>query len=129
MKLCVIPPAATRVVAALLILPTFAMVSALSLAPTSAVAEEEQNGPPPSLVRIDAVIVEPFGQTAPVIGRLVSRQSGVVAARIAGAIARMHVQVGDRVNVELDAQTQATVQTVREVLSDRHLLSQILEDD
>ncbi len=38
-------------------------------------------------------------------------------------------QVGDRVNVELDAQTQATVQTVRQVLRDRELLSQILEDN
>jgi len=97
MKTRVIPPAATRVVAALLILPSLALLSALGLAPTSAMAEEERSGPPPSLVRIDAVIVEPFGQTAPVIGRLVSRQSGVVAARIAGAISQMHVQVGDRV--------------------------------
>lgn len=62
-----------------------------------ALAENEPGGPPPSLVQVDAVISEPFGQTAPVIGRLVSRQSGVVAARIAGAVAKMHVHVGDHV--------------------------------
>ena len=86
MKLLVFPSAATIAVAA-----------SLCLSLSVRAEEEEHRGPPPSLVRIDTVIVEPFGQTAPVIGRLVSRQSGVVASRIAGAVARMNVQVGDRV--------------------------------
>ncbi|MCE7999896.1 MAG: efflux RND transporter periplasmic adaptor subunit [Rhodobiaceae bacterium] len=65
--------------------------------PKAALAENEPGGRPASLVQVDAVISEPFGQTAPVIGRLVSRQAGVVAARIAGAVAQMHVHVGDHV--------------------------------
>jgi RND family efflux transporter MFP subunit len=73
-----------------------AAAAVLSL-PNLASAEDEAGGPPASLVQVDAVITEPFGQTAPVIGRLVSRQSGVVAARIAGAVAKMHVHVGDHV--------------------------------
>ncbi|MEQ9143836.1 MAG: efflux RND transporter periplasmic adaptor subunit [Parvibaculaceae bacterium] len=74
----------------------FAVAAFLCLASPS-FAEDESGRPPPSLVQIDPVIVEPFGQTSPVIGRLVSRQSGPVAARIAGAVAGVHVQVGDRV--------------------------------
>lgn len=73
------------------------MAVALLWAPFTVSAEEDQQGPPPSLVKVDTVIVETFGQTAPTIGRLVSRQSGVVAARISGAIAHMNVQIGDRV--------------------------------
>ncbi len=75
-----------------------ALVAAAAITlPKSALAEDEPGGPPASLVQVDAVISEPFGQTAPVIGRLVSRQAGVVAARIAGAVAQMHVHVGDHV--------------------------------
>ncbi|MEQ9520423.1 MAG: efflux RND transporter periplasmic adaptor subunit [Parvibaculum sp.] len=73
------------------------MTVALFLAPLAVSAEDDQKGPPPSLVKVDSVIVETFGQTAPTIGRIVSRQSGFVAARISGAIATMNVQVGDRV--------------------------------
>ncbi|MCH7943989.1 MAG: efflux RND transporter periplasmic adaptor subunit [Proteobacteria bacterium] len=50
-----------------------------------------------ALVQIDAVIREPLRQTFTVIGRLVSRQRGDVAARIAGPVAELRVQVGDRV--------------------------------
>lgn len=74
------------------------MTAALFLAPLTVSAEEEgRNGPPPSLVKVDNVIVETFGQTAPTIGRLVSRQAGTIAARISGAVASVNVQVGDRV--------------------------------
>ncbi len=83
MKFRVISPATACAAVAFLVLP--------------ALAQEEQSARPSSLIQVDAVIIEPFEQTAPVIGRLVSRQSGVVAARVAGAISRMHVQVGDRV--------------------------------
>ncbi len=75
-----------------------ALLAAAALTmPKAALSEEESGGPRASLVQVDAVISEPFGQTAPVIGRLVSRQAGVVAARIAGAVAEMHVHVGDHV--------------------------------
>jgi RND family efflux transporter MFP subunit len=50
-----------------------------------------------SLVGVDAVRLEPLSQTIPVIGRLVARQAGEVAAQVAGAIADMRVEVGDRV--------------------------------
>lgn len=52
-----------------------------------------------SLVRVDAVLMEPLSQTIPVIGRLVSRQAGQVAAQIAGAVVKMKVEVGDRVEI------------------------------
>ncbi len=56
-----------------------------------------QSAPPASLVRVDAVRVEPLVQTVPVIGRLVARKAGEVAARIAGSVAEFRVEVGDRV--------------------------------
>ena len=60
-------------------------------------------GAPPALaqqtaaVDVDEVRIEPLSQTVPVIGRLVARQSGIVAARIGGPVADMRVSVGDRV--------------------------------
>ncbi|MGB0632510.1 MAG: biotin/lipoyl-binding protein, partial [Alphaproteobacteria bacterium] len=54
-------------------------------------------GRPARAVRVDAVIVEPLTQTSPVIGRLVARRTGEVAARINGAIVSMPTSVGDRV--------------------------------
>ncbi|MEK9724139.1 MAG: efflux RND transporter periplasmic adaptor subunit, partial [Rhodospirillaceae bacterium] len=38
-----------------------------------------------------------MSQTVPVIGRFVARQTGVVAARVAGALGEFRVDVGDRV--------------------------------
>lgn len=57
----------------------------------------KKGGRPPSAVRVDAVIAEPLSQTYPVIGRLVTRRTGDVAARINGAVVNMNVSVGDRV--------------------------------
>lgn len=51
----------------------------------------------PTAVQVDEVREEPLAQTVPVIGRLVARQSGTIAARIGGAVAAMAVDVGDRV--------------------------------
>ncbi len=48
-------------------------------------------------VRVDAVTRGPLVQTIPVIGRLVARQSGPVAARSAGPVDEVLVEVGDRV--------------------------------
>ena len=51
----------------------------------------------PSLVGVDEVRHEPLAQTQPVLGRFVARQGGEVAARTAGAVTGMRVEVGDRV--------------------------------
>ncbi len=60
-------------------------------------AAAQTGQPPAALVRVDAVIREPLSQTVPVIGRLVARQEGNVAARTRGPIAHFSVRVGDRV--------------------------------
>ncbi len=48
-------------------------------------------------VRVDAVKHVPLSQTVPVIGRLVAKRVGVVAARINGPIQDFRVEVGDRI--------------------------------
>ena len=58
-------------------------------------------------VGVDEVRSEPMSQTIPVLGRFVAPQSGVVAARSPGPVARLRVNVGDHVErgdilVELD---------------------------
>lgn len=50
-----------------------------------------------ALVGVDPVRREPLAQTVPVIGRLVARQSGIVAGRTAGYVEKLYVDVGDRV--------------------------------
>lgn len=52
---------------------------------------------PATPVGVDEVRVEPLSQTVPVIGRLVARRAGVVAARTGGPVAEIKVDVGDRV--------------------------------
>ena len=49
-------------------------------------------------VVIDTVLREPMRQTIPILGRFVARQTGPVAARVAGSIGEFRVDVGDRVN-------------------------------
>ena len=51
----------------------------------------------PAAVSVDEVRAEAMTQTVPVMGRLVARQAGAIAARTAGPVARLHVAVGDRV--------------------------------
>jgi RND family efflux transporter MFP subunit len=72
--------------------PVVAWALALVLCAGPALA---QNGA--ALVRVDQVTVQPMDQTIPVLGRLVPRQSGVVAARIDGPLESFRVEVGDRV--------------------------------
>ena len=55
-----------------------------------------QNGP--ARVEVDAVRTEPLTQTTPVLGRIVTRQQGPVAARVEGLVDRVAVEVGDRVD-------------------------------
>ena len=52
---------------------------------------------PPAVVSVDEVRMEAMAQTVPVIGRLVAKRAGEVAARTAGPVAALHVFVGDRV--------------------------------
>lgn len=51
----------------------------------------------PALVEVDQVRTEPLSQTMPVLGRIVTRQYGPVAARVAGLVERVEVEIGDRV--------------------------------
>ena len=66
----------------------------MTVAATPARAQSEV-----TLVEVDAVIREPLNQTFTVIGRLVARQRGDVAARVAGPVAELRVQIGDRVRL------------------------------
>ena len=70
---------------------------AAALIMTFGIGEAEAQGRGPAAVQVDAVREEPLAQTVPVIGRLVARQSGTIAARIGGAVEVMAVDVGDRV--------------------------------
>ncbi len=72
---------------------TVLLVGLLSGGAGEAVAQ----GRGPTAVAVDDVREEPLGQTVPVLGRLVARQSGTIAARIGGAVEEMAVNVGDRV--------------------------------
>lgn len=49
-------------------------------------------------MRVDEVRVEELSQTVPILGRLVTRRSGEVAARIEGPVEVFDVQPGDRLN-------------------------------
>ncbi len=66
----------------------------LLLAPPGAPDAQAQQA---ATVGVDEVRLEPLSQKVPVIGRLVARQSGIVAARVGGPVADMRVSVGDRV--------------------------------
>ena len=50
-----------------------------------------------TFVRLDTVRSEPLEQTLPVLGRLIARQTGVVASRSNGAVEELTVSIGDRV--------------------------------
>lgn len=50
-----------------------------------------------AMVQVDPVIAEPLVQTVPVLGRIVTRQEGPVAARVSAPVAELAVEVGDRV--------------------------------
>ena len=74
--------------------PAAAVTAALLMLAAAPAAAQGGRATP---VGVDAVRSEPLEQTVPVIGRLVARQSGVVAARTGGAVAEIRVTVGDRV--------------------------------
>ncbi len=82
---------AARFFRALLALCALGPALLLLAAPDAAEAQR------PAPVRVDAVVVEPLVETAPVLGRLVSRMRGAVAAQTVGAVTEIRVQTGDRV--------------------------------
>lgn len=51
----------------------------------------------PALVTLDKIRRGPVVETVPIYGRLVATQNGDVAARTKGAVATIHVDIGDRV--------------------------------
>lgn len=63
----------------------------------AAVAAAAAYAQPAALVGTDAVVVQTFTQTVPIIGKLVAKQSGPATTRIAGIVDAMRVRVGDRV--------------------------------
>ena len=77
-------------------LMTAALIVAAAM--TAALPATAQEKPFAAQVGVDEVRREPLSQTVPVIGRLVARQTGVVAARARGPVAEIHVDVGDKVN-------------------------------
>ncbi len=81
------------------ILSTVVLASALLFhaGPGQAQKKPARKAANAALVSIDKVRAEAVSQTIPVIGRLVARRSGVVAARVAGPVATMRAAVGDRV--------------------------------
>lgn len=86
---------------------TVALAAVLGFAALAAMPALAQE---PSLVRVEAVRYQPLTQTVPVIGRLVSLRSGNIAARIAGPVEQIFVDVGTRVTkgqiiAVLDAET------------------------
>lgn len=66
---------------------------ALLCMPAASLAQPEA-----ALVRVDEVRTEPLSQTVPVVGRIVARRAGSVAARVGGPLAEVHVQIGDHVD-------------------------------
>ncbi len=68
-------------------------VLGLTLAVSSAHGEK----PGDTLVSVDEVVYGPVSQTFPLIGRLIARRAGKVAARISGPVREIFVEVGDRV--------------------------------
>jgi RND family efflux transporter MFP subunit len=63
----------------------------------SAMAQQQGGKPPATPVKVDAVLLGPFSQTIPLIGRFIARQHGDVATRVSGSVKEIAVDVGDRV--------------------------------
>lgn len=98
--------------------PVAACAAGLLALPTVGVGQDG-----PALVEVDQVRSEPLSQTIPVLGRIVTRQYGPVAARVAGLVERVEVEVGDRVE-----QGQSLVWLDREPLSFERDLAQAEHD-
>ena len=75
-------------------------------------------------VSVDAVISEQFTQTVPILGRLVAKQSGIVAVRISGPVAEILVDPGDVVSV---GQVLARLDTANLELRKKQAESELIE--
>ena len=71
----------------------FLALSAITFFYIETTRAEQRSSP----VFTDKVILEPMSQTMPVLGRVVTNQSGIVATRIAERIEKLEVRIGDRV--------------------------------
>ncbi len=71
----------------------FFALSAIAFFYIETTRAEQRSSP----VFTDKVILEPMSQTMPVLGRVVTNQSGIVATRIAERIEKLEVRIGDRV--------------------------------
>ncbi|MEO1199212.1 MAG: efflux RND transporter periplasmic adaptor subunit [Pseudomonadota bacterium] len=108
--------------------------------PLGAAAQQER----PALVRVDLVQMVDVDETAPVLGRLVTRQSATITARVAGPVQMVKVNVGDIVAegdelAQIDATRMAIALQLREadleqaranvdvVDAGRRLASQVLD--
>ena len=77
-----------------------------------------------ALVSVDPIVVQEFTQTVPVLGRLVAKRSGQVAARISGAVVEVAVDLGDTV---LAGQVLARIDADRLTLRKAQALTQLAE--
>lgn len=105
------------------LLRTFAAV-AIAVAAWLGVAAPEVAAQQPAVVSVDEVRMEAMVQTVPVIGRLVARRAGEVAARTAGPVAQLLVAVGDRVN---EGDPIAVLDTVR-LRAERNRLAALVNE-
>lgn len=101
----ILPLAGTRLTLALPFAALLSMAVTLPITSANDARAQEQ----PALVQVDAVRIEPLSQTRPVLGRLVAKRRGQVAARLGGLVTGVEVDVGDHVEqgdvlVELDAE-------------------------
>ncbi len=92
-----VSPGATVVHCAAMSLRILGIYLAAALFPLSAAAQGLDGRSKATVVVVDAVKRQPLSQTFTVIGRLVARQRGVVAARTRGPVAELRVQMGQRV--------------------------------
>jgi len=74
---------------------TFARLLLIGLLTVTATGHAQQ----PAMVQVDRVITEPSVRTAAFLGRVVAKEEGPVAARVAGPVAEIGVAVGDRVDL------------------------------
>ncbi len=75
--------------------PWVVLACVLALGATEAARAQGKRA---AVVGVDAVREEVIDQRFPVIGRLVARRAGAVAARVAGPVGEIRVEVGDRVD-------------------------------
>lgn len=77
--------------------PIVAIVFAAATLSASALAQRGGGAPRAALVEVNPVREEPVSGTVAVVGRVVPREHGAVAATAPGPVAEVRVRVGDRV--------------------------------